>query len=138
MKDRINASVKNRESYRPFAPVVRAELASEVFELDPSRELPYMTFTVPVRPGYRRLLQAATHIDGTARVQTVRQRQNPRLWSLLAEFERHAGVPCLVNTSFNVAGEPIVCSAEEALACFTGTDIDVLVLDRCLAWKAYG
>lgn len=138
MKDRINASVKNRESYRPFAPVVRAELASEVFELDPSRELPFMTFTVAVRADYRKLLQAATHIDGTARVQTVRQRQNPRLWSLLAEFERRAGVPCLINTSFNVAGEPIVCSAEEALACFAGTDIDVLVLDRCLAWKDCG
>lgn len=138
MKDRINASVKNRESYRPFAPVVRAEMAHEVFELDPSRELPYMTFTVAVRPGYRKLLEAATHVDGTARVQTVRQQQNPRLWSLLGEFERQTGVPCLVNTSFNVAGEPIVCTAEEALSCFTGTDIDALVLDRCLAWKDCG
>jgi carbamoyltransferase len=97
-----------------------------------------MTFTVSVRPGYRKLLQAAMHIDGTARVQTVRQRQNPRLWSLLAEFERQTGVPCLVNTSFNVAGEPIVCSADDALTCFAGTDIDVLVLDQFLAWKGCG
>jgi carbamoyltransferase len=78
------------------------------------------------------------HVDGTARVQTVQQGQNPRLWDLLAEFERLTGIPSLVNTSFNVAGEPIVCSADEALACFLGTNIDALVLDRCLAWKARG
>jgi carbamoyltransferase len=138
MKDRINALVKNRESYRPFAPVVRTELADEVFKMEGAPELPYMTFTVEVRTAYRKLLQAATHVDGTARVQTVRQRQNPRLWSLLAEVERRTGIPCLVNTSFNVAGEPIVCSAEEALACFVGTNIDALVLDRFLAWKDCG
>jgi carbamoyltransferase len=138
MKDRINALVKNRESYRPFAPVVRAELADEVFEMKGTPELPYMTFTVAIRPACRKLLQAAIHVDGTARIQTVQQRQNPRLWNLLAEFERRTGIPCLVNTSFNVAGEPIVCSAEEALACFVGTNIDALVLDRCLAWKDRG
>jgi carbamoyltransferase len=115
--------------------VVRAEKAHEVFAIDPARELPYMTFTVDVRPEFRQLLRAAMHVDATARVQTVSRRQNPMLWNLLAEFERRTGVPCLVNTSFNVAGEPIVCSAEDALACFAGTKIDALALDRCLVWK---
>jgi carbamoyltransferase len=133
MQDILNRKVKHREEFRPFAPSVPEEAAVDWFECRPP--LPHMTVVVPVRPAARATLPAITHVDGSARIQTVRRDTNPRYWGLLRAFERRTGVPVLVNTSFNVMGEPIVCTPADAIRCFQATDIDVLVLDRCLARK---
>jgi carbamoyltransferase len=135
-KDRINAMVKKREGYRPFAPSVVAERAVEFFELPPSDcNLDHMLFVVPVRPSKRELLGAVTHVDGTARIQTVRQETNPRYWELLHAFEERTGLPILLNTSFNNNWEPIVDSIEDALACFLTTDLDYLVVEDWVIQK---
>lgn len=128
MKDVINNRVKHREPFRPFAPIVLERDAAKVFELGKKDRSPYMTFVFPVRPEYTEKIAAATHVDATSRIQTVTEEGNPLLAELLSEFTARTGVPCLVNTSFNVAGEPIVCSPEDAVACFLGTDIDHLVI----------
>ena len=124
-RDRINALVKHREAFRPFAAAVPLEHAAEWFDLD--GESPYMQFVAPVRPAARGKLGAVLH-DGTSRVQTVRADDLPRLHALLGAFERHSGVPALLNTSFNDADEPIVQSPAEALATFLSTGLDGLVL----------
>ncbi|MET0650623.1 MAG: carbamoyltransferase [Pyrinomonadaceae bacterium] len=125
MRDRINALVKMREAFRPFAPAVLEEYAAEHFDLDhPS---PFMLETCDVISEID--LPAITHIDGSARVQTVRAEHNPRFAALLEEFNRRTGCPILVNTSFNVRGEPIVCTPTNALKCFIGSQIDLLVLE---------
>ena len=134
MQDVLNRKVKHREEFRPFAPSVPIEDATTWFECRPP--LPFMTVVVPVQPSARAALPAITHVDGTARIQTVDRDQNPRYWRLLRAFERRTGVPVLVNTSFNVMGEPIVCTPADAIRCFQATDIDVLVLERCLATKS--
>ncbi|WP_324796645.1 carbamoyltransferase C-terminal domain-containing protein [Streptomyces cyaneofuscatus] len=132
MKDLINERIKQREPFRPFAPVVLEELAPEVFETGKKDDSPYMTFVFPVRPAYQELIQGACHVDATARIQTVTDESNPQLAQLLRRFNELTGVPCLINTSFNVAGEPIVCSPVDALACFLNTDMDHLVLGSFL------
>jgi carbamoyltransferase len=146
MQRALNLKIKFRESFRPFAPAVLEERAAEVFELDgPS---PYMLVVAPVadRPreaaahgdGFERLqhvespLPAITHVDYSARVQTVDRSTNPRFRRLIEAFERRTGVPVLVNTSFNVRGEPIVCTAEDAYRCFMATAMDYLVLGNHL------
>jgi carbamoyltransferase len=116
-RDRINSIVKKREGYRPFAPAVLIERASEVFDIPQGIDLPFMTFTVKVRPAWRAVLGAVSHVDGTARVQTVDRRSNPDFWKLIAEFELLTGVPVLLNTSFNNDVEPIVDSVNDALTC---------------------
>jgi carbamoyltransferase len=128
MKDVINARVKHRELFRPFAPVVLEEDAARVFDLGRKQRSPYMTFVFPVRPEYQKLIAAAIHVDGTSRIQTVTDESNPVLAALLREFTARTGVPCLVNTSFNVAGEPIVCAPADAVACFIATDLDHLII----------
>ena len=100
------------------------------------RASPYMTFVFPVRPGYRDLIPGATHVDGTSRIQTIREEDNPLLAELLRAFTELTGVPCLINTSFNVAGEPIVCSPADAMDCFLKTEMDYLVLGRFVATKS--
>ena len=127
MKEKVNKRVKHRQAFRPFAPVVLAERANDVFECD-GRDSPYMLLAERVRPEWRDKIPAVTHVDGTARVQTVNEATNPRLYRLLKEFEALTGVPVLVNTSFNIKGEPIVETPEDALACFLGTGIDHLIL----------
>lgn len=128
MRDRINALVKKREAFRPFAPVVLEAKAHEHFELDhPS---PFMLETCQVRSKLD--LPAITHVDGSARVQTVNPRQNPRFAALLAEFDRKTGCPLLLNTSFNMRDEPIVCDPVDALRCFARSQIDALVLEDFL------
>ena len=139
MQSQMNLKIKFRESFRPFAPVVLAERAGDYFGLD--RDSPYMLFVAdvqsarrravdPATSGFERLRQqhsdlpAVTHVDYSARVQTVRADTQPRLHALLAAFERQTGCAVLVNTSFNVRGEPIVCTPGDAWACFMGTDID--------------
>lgn len=135
-KDRINAMVKKREGYRPFAPSVRQERAGDYFELPAgATEFPFMTFALRVREDARQLLGAVTHVDGTARVQTVARDANPRYWTLLRAFEDLTGVPILLNTSFNNNAEPIVDSLDEAVACFLTTGLDALVVGDYLVRK---
>ncbi len=136
MKDHLNLRVKHREPFRPFAPSVLAEAAGEWFS-GPS-ESPYMLLVQEVRPERRERVPAITHVDGTARVQTVRREANPRYYALLEAFGRRTGVPMLVNTSFNVRGEPIVCTPDDAVACFLGTSIDALVLGDLLLGRPGG
>ncbi|MEU1662198.1 carbamoyltransferase C-terminal domain-containing protein [Streptomyces sparsogenes] len=135
IKDIINLRVKHREPFRPFAPVVLESEAPRVFEMGKKTSSPYMTFVFPVRREYRERIPGACHVDGTARVQTVDERQNPALAELLRVFTARTEVPCLLNTSFNVAGEPIVCSPRDALDCFLATEIDYLVIDRYVVTK---
>jgi carbamoyltransferase len=132
-RDRVNLKIKFRESFRPFAPAVRAERASEFFELE--HESPFMGLVAQARDG-QRLLPATTHVDGSARVQTVDAETNPLFSRLLLAFERLTGTPVLINTSFNVRGEPIVCSPADALRCFLSTGMDLLVIDHFVLRKS--
>ncbi|MDE4133894.1 carbamoyltransferase [Phaeobacter sp. QD34_3] len=152
MQKVLNLKVKNRESFRPFAPVVLEEDASDWFEHQ--GESPYMLITAPVHQSQRRgapgdagedlmtrlnqvrsTIPAVTHVDYSARLQTVSLRTNPALHRLLSAFKHRTGCPVLVNTSFNVRGEPIVCTPEDAFRCFMGTEIDVLVAGNCILEK---
>ncbi|MGQ0810861.1 MAG: carbamoyltransferase family protein [Nitrospiraceae bacterium] len=132
MRELINAKVKLREPFRPFAPSVLEERAADYFDLPfPS---PFMLFTVPVRSSAKGVIPAVTHVDGTARVQTVSRDANPRFRKLLEAVERHTGVPILLNTSFNV-NEPIVCTPDDAVRCFLRTEVDWLVLGNLLVGR---
>lgn len=127
MKDVLNSRVKFRESFRPFTPSVLAERASDYFSLDIAS--PFMLFAPHVKPGMGDVVPAITHVDNTARVQTVERRVNERYYDLIKAFERRTGVAMVLNTSFNIAGEPIVETPEDAIRCFLSTDIDVLGID---------
>jgi carbamoyltransferase len=134
---RINAMIKKREGYRPFAPSVLEQHAAEYFEVPPhAPALPYMTCVVPVSEDKRALLGAVTHIDGSARVQTVNRAQNERYYRLIEEFGRLTGVPVVLNTSFNNNAEPVVDSIDEAVACYLTTGLDTLVVGNCLVSRA--
>jgi carbamoyltransferase len=153
MQKMLNLKVKYRESFRPFAPAVLREHVADWFELD--RDSPYMLLVAGVRPERRRAMTenerklwgidqlnvvrsdipAVTHVDYSARIQTVHAETNPRFHDLLAAFNQLTGCPVLVNTSFNVRGEPIVCTPEDAFRCMMGTDIDVLAIGNCLLRK---
>ena len=148
----MNLKIKYRESFRPFAPSVLAEKASEYFEIE--EESPYMLLVADVRP-QRRLPQpdgpgrdmmerlkvkrsdipAVTHLDYSARLQTVNSREKPDYHEVISAFEKLTGCAVIVNTSFNVRGEPIVCSPEDAYRCFMRTEMDVLVLEDCILYK---
>jgi carbamoyltransferase len=130
MRDRVNSLVKKREGFRPFAPVVTSEVARQYFDIAPGDEdsFAHMLYVTPVLPAYRQALPAVTHVDGSARVQTVSEEHNPRLWQLLKAFERVTGLPIILNTSFNVKGEPIVCTPREAINTFRNAQLDALVL----------
>ena len=119
MKDILNSRVKHRQAFRPFAPIVLAERMKEIFEGD--EDSPFMLIAKPVRPEWRDKIPAIVHVDGTARVQTVREATNPMLYRLLKEFEALTGVPVLINTSFNIKGEPIVETPQDAVNCFLTT-----------------
>lgn len=149
----LNLKVKYRESFRPFAPSVLAEDASEWFELE--NESPYMLLVADVKANkkfkmtseeealwgidklnvVRSEIPAVTHVDYSARVQTVHQQTNPRYYRLLKEFKASTGCPVLINTSFNIRGEPIVCTPEDSFRCFMGTELDVLVIGNCFLKK---
>ena len=153
MQVQLNLKIKHRESFRPFAPVVLAEHASEFFDL--TAPSPYMLFTAPLAPSKRTpissapvpatllervraprsVIPAVTHVDYSARVQTVEREENPPLHALLSAFHRLTGCPVLVNTSFNVRGEPPVCHPREAIACFLDTEIDILALGNHVVEK---
>jgi carbamoyltransferase len=132
MRDTLNLKIKFREGFRPFAPSALAEKASQWFELD--CESPYMLLVAPVREG-KRVIPSVTHVDHSARIQTVTRAESPLYYDLIAEFEKVTGVPVLINTSFNVRGEPIVCTPADAYLCFMRTHMDELVLGPYLLTK---
>lgn len=133
MKDILNKRVKHRQAFRPFAPIVIEERAAEIFE-GPG-DSPFMLMAKHVSPAWKDRIPAIVHVDGTARVQTVRKEDNELLYRLLQEFEAIAGVPVLLNTSFNVKGEPIVERPHEAVECFLTTGIDYLVMHDTIMTK---
>jgi carbamoyltransferase len=160
MQATLNLKIKFRESFRPFAPCVLQEYAHDWFTIPPGQESPYMLMTVPVCAQRRLALSlqdervmaedpdlcrrvsvvrsevpAITHVDYSARLQTVDRQRNSRLHGLLTAFYELTGCPLLVNTSFNVRGEPIVCTPQDAYRCFLATDMDVLVLEDCVVHK---
>ncbi len=155
MQSVMNQKIKFRESFRPFAPIVLREHAHEYFEMRHEEDSPYMLLVAPVRQEVRipsnpdqdaafgidrlnqprSLIPAVTHVDYSARVQTVDRERHPLLHRLLRCFQRRTGVPVLINTSFNVRGEPIVCTPHDALRCFLATEMDVLVLGRQIVHK---
>ena len=132
MKDVLNSRIKHRESFRPFAPSVLEEKAGDWFEM--SEASPFMLMTCQVRKEQQARVPAITHVDGTARQQTVSKRTNPKYWGLIHAFEKKTGVPIVVNTSFN-ENEPVVNTPEEAIDCYLRNDMDVLVLGRFLVEK---
>ncbi len=139
MKDIVNSKIKFREPYRPFAPSVLAECAEKYFELPhatshyPAR---YMLYVVPVRESAQALLPAITHVDGTGRLQTVFKEQSPRYYKLIERFGQATGVPVLLNTSFNLRGEPIVTTPANAFNTFVKSEMDCLVLDNYVVDKS--
>ena len=128
MKDILNAKVKHREWYRPFAPVVRLEDVNKYFEWD--KESRWMSFCPKVREEWREKLGAITHVDGTARVQTVTREQNEFLYDLITEFEKETGVGVLLNTSFNVDGKPILSTVKDAFTILENTEMDCLLIEN--------
>jgi carbamoyltransferase len=153
MQKTLNLKVKYRESFRPFAPSVLAEDAAKYFDLD--CESPYMLLCadvtqehcIPMTEAQRALfgidqlnvprssIPAVTHVDYSARIQTVHRETNPRYHALISEFKARTGCPVIVNTSFNVRGEPIVASPEDAFRCFMGTEIETLAVGNCVLVK---
>ena len=133
MRDIINARIKFREKFRPFAPSVAVEALHDYF-VDAVHD-PFMIQVYPVRPEKRDVIPAVTHVDGSGRLQSVSRESNPRYWALIQAFGRQTGVPVLLNTSFN-ENEPIVLTPEEALDCFLRTDMDVLVMGSLVLEKS--
>lgn len=157
MQSQMNLRIKYRESFRPFAPSALAEDGNELFDLD--RESPYMLLVAPVAEKHwlplteeqraamrdpdlrkrvnvpRSTVPAITHVDMSARVQTVTEARNGRYYRLIREFKRQTGCGTIINTSFNIRGEPIVCTPQDAYRCFMGCDMDVLVLENCILYK---
>jgi carbamoyltransferase len=133
MGGRVNREVKFRERFRPYAPAILHEHGPEFFER--YQETPYMDRTLSFRPAVRERVPAVVHVDGTGRLQTVKEEWNPRFHALLAEFHRHTGVPVLLNTSFNVMGKPMVHSIEDAFGVFLGSGLDALAVGDYLFTK---
>ena len=138
MRDRINAMVKMREAFRPFAPAVSLEQVQDWFEVTPGTELPHMIMTVDVRKQHRSSLPAITHVNGSARVQTVSTKDNDEFHTLLEEVGKITGREMVLNTSFNVKGQPIVNTPREALDTFLGTGIEYLFLENILVRRRDG
>ncbi|GAB1539906.1 carbamoyltransferase [Scytonema sp. NUACC21] len=143
-KERINKMIKKREGYRPFAPSILEEEVDDFFEVPSNqKQLPFMIFVVNVRKEKRDLLGAVTHVDGTARIQTVSRKANERYWDLIHSFKKLTGVPVVLNTSFNNNVEPIVDSVEDAVVCFLTTGLDYLIIGEYLikkkevSWRNY-
>ena len=132
MRDTLNMKIKFREGFRPFAPSVMADKASQWFDID--CDSPYMLLVAQVREG-RRCIPSVTHVDNSARLQTVTREESPLYYDLIAEFEKLTDIPIIINTSFNVRGEPIVCTPHDAYLCFMRTNMDHLVLGHHLLDK---
>jgi carbamoyltransferase len=151
----MNVKIKFRESFRPFAPCVLQERAHEFFEMRPDDESPYMLLVAPVREEKRckidgqaatltgidklkvrrSTIPAVTHVDYSARLQTVDEERHGRFYRLMKTFESKTGCPVIINTSFNVRGEPIVCTPQDAYRCFLATNMDALVLEDYVLLK---
>jgi carbamoyltransferase len=153
LQSTMNVKIKFRESFRPFAPVVLQERVADFFEMEAGTDSPYMLLVAPVRESHRtghddraagfdKLkvvrsdIPAVTHVDHSARVQTIDEARDPRFYRLVKTFEARTGCPVIINTSFNIRGEPIVCTPAEAYRCFMATDMDVLVVERAVLLKA--
>lgn len=138
MQDILNLKVKHREKFRPFAPVVCEDDAKKYFECDKPIPLPtdFMLMVYPVKEKWREKIPSVTHVDGSGRLQTIRRSQNQLYYDLIKEFGKLSGIPILINTSFNIRGEPIVCSPEHAYRCMMGTEIDYLVMGDFLIKRA--
>jgi carbamoyltransferase len=134
MQEILNLKVKHREKFRPFAPVVCEDDAGEYFECDKPVPLPtdFMLMVYPIKEKHHKLIPSVTHVDGSGRLQTIRREQNQLYYDIIKEFGKLSGVPILINTSFNIRGEPIVCTPYHAYKCMMGTGIDYLVMDRFL------
>ena len=132
---RVNALIKRREAFRPLAPAVQVEHAAEFFDLREAGRLvyPFMVATAQVHPAQRHRIAAVVHVDGSARVQTVARADNPVMWGVIEEFRRRTGLPVVLNTSFNGADEPIVCTPEDAVRTFLACKLDALVIGGHLA-----
>jgi carbamoyltransferase len=128
MKDRVNEAVKLREGFRPFAPSLLEDYQNDYLDMYSLNDSPYMLFVLPVKKNKQKLLPAITHVDGTARPQTVSKKINRKYWKVIDEFRKITGEAIILNTSFNVRGEPIVCTPDDAIRCFLDTDIDCLAL----------
>lgn len=128
----LNEKVKHREKFRPFAPVVCDDDAPEYFNCDKPIPLPtdFMLMVYPVKEKWRKKIPSVTHVDGSGRLQTIRKNQNQLYYELIKEFGKLSGIPILINTSFNIRGEPIVCTPEDAYKCMMGTGIDYLVVGK--------
>ena len=137
MKEILNLKVKHREKFRPFAPVVCEDDAMKYFDCDDPIPEPtdYMLMVYPIRKQFHKKLPAVTHVDGSGRLQTIRRHQNPLYYDLIKEFGKHTGIPILINTSFNIRGEPITCTPFDAYKCMMGTGIDCLVMGKYLVWR---
>src|SRR5690349_5099462 len=135
MQDRLN-DIKDREDFRPVAPVILEDAAAEWFEH--AGYSPFMLFTFQVRADRAHRIPAVRHVDGSARVQTVRREQHPRYYDLIKAFEALTGVPILVNTSFNTRGAPIVCTPREAVEAYSSSPLDALVIGPFLLTKITG
>jgi len=133
IKDRINRTVKFRDEFRPFAPSVLREHIKAYFDAD--HDSPFMTLTFDVLPDKRDEIAGVVHVDNTARVQTVSREDHPLYYDLIDQFYRLTGVPMVLNTSFNLAGEPIVCSPHDALRTFFTSGIDALIMGRYVVAK---
>jgi carbamoyltransferase len=138
MKDIINAKVKFREAFRPFAPSVLKERAHEYFDVPEGLDAPYMLLVPNVRKEMHSVLPAITHADGTGRLQTVTEEDNGRYYKLIKAFGERTGVPVIINTSFNVRGEPIVCTPQDAYNTFINTGIDAAILGNCVVTEKPG
>jgi carbamoyltransferase len=134
MQEILNLKVKHREKFRPFAPVVCDDDALEYFECDTPIPDPtdFMLMVYPIKEEFHKKIPAVTHVDGSGRLQSIRKHQNPDYYDLIKEFGKITGIPILINTSFNIRGEPIVCAPYDAYKCMMGTGIDYLVMDRFL------
>lgn len=138
MQNILNLKVKHREEFRPFAPVVLKEDMDKYFECDKNFQIPcnFMLMVYPIKEEWKEKIPAVTHIDGTGRLQAIEESQNPIYYQLIKEFEKLSGIPVLINTSFNVMGEPIVCTPDEAFSCMMGTEIDYLVMGNYLVKRS--
>ena len=136
MRDLVNARIKYREEFRPFAPSVLQEEASTWFKTQGVSDFPYMTFTLDVADGRAKDIAAVVHVDGTARVQTVRSSSNEIYYELIRKYNAHSGIPVILNTSFNLKGQPIVESPRDALMTFYGCGLDALVIGNFVVRKS--
>ncbi|MBI2105586.1 carbamoyltransferase [Candidatus Woesearchaeota archaeon] len=134
MKEILNLKVKHRENFRPFAPVICEDDALKYFDCDEPIPDPadFMLMVYPIKKKWHKKIPAVTHIDGSGRLQIIKKNQNKNYYNLIKEFGKLSGVPILINTSFNIRGEPIVCTPEDAYKCMMGTGIDYLVMDKFL------